>query len=145
MKLLTPKNLRNLIKPLTYMSIFWIFTDLLPNTKFNGGPVSKLIASFGFFLAYHIGHFLLGFFKLRKNMVARAMMSTATVTGYLVLADKYLADIIDLNPTYVGNTDFIFFKVPVLFQLNDIFSICIFCALILVFCCIIVEVSNKRT
>lgn len=139
------KTARTLLKPLIYVAVFWIFTDILPGTLFKAGPVSKLIASFGFYIAYHIGLFILNFFRLRSNVIARFMMSSATTTGYLLAVDKFMPDILDLNKTYVGNTDFVLFKIPQLFEITDIYFICIFCAIILVLCCIIIEVSIKRT
>lgn len=138
------KTSRKLLKPLIYVAVFWIFMDILPNTQFHAGPVSKIIASFGFYIAYHIGLFILSFFKLRSNIIARFMMSAATTTGYLLALDKFVPDILNLNATYVGNIDLVITKIPKLFELNDIYFICIFCAIILVLCCIIIEVSIKR-
>ncbi len=136
---------RSLLKPLIYMAVFWIFMDILPNTVFTAGPISKILAAAGFYVAYHCGLFILKFFKLRNNIIARFIMSSATTAGYLYLVDKYFSDILNLNPTYIGDTDLIIWQIPKLIELTDIYSIYIFCALILVFCCIIIEVSSKRS
>lgn len=143
-KLRYSKTLKRLLKPLVYMAVFWIFMDILPNTSFSAGPVSKVIASFGFFVAYHIGHFILGFFRLKRNNIARFIMSSATTTGYLWLIDKYMPNILRLSATYVGDTDLIIWQIPKLFEITDIYYVYIFCALILTFCCIIIEISIKR-
>ena len=135
---------RKLLTPLIYIAVFWIFMDILPNTAFNAGPVSKIIAAAGFYIAYHSGLLILKFFKLRNNVIARFLMSSATTSGYLYLLDKYFPDILNLNPTYIGNTNLVAWQIPKLIEITDIYTIYIFSALILVFCCLIIEVSFKR-
>lgn len=111
---------RSLLKPLIYMAVFWIFMDILPNTVFTAGPISKILAAAGFYVAYHCGLFILKFFKLRNNIIARFIMSSATTAGYLYLVDKYFSDILNLNPTYIGDTDLIIWQIPKLIELTDI-------------------------
>jgi hypothetical protein len=127
-----------------YFAVFWIFMDLLPGVFFKGGIVSKLLAAAGFLVIYALGPFLMKFFKLHYSLVAKFLVNTVLTAAYLWACDKYFPDIIKLGPTYIGNTDLIIFKIPTLLTITDIYFVYFFCAIFLVFCCIIMERSIKR-
>ena len=135
---------KNVIQYFIYFAIFWIFMDLLPGVIFKGGPISKTLAALGFLIAYSFGPMLLSFFKLHISIIAKFLINTVITTAYLLVCDKYLSDIIKLGPTYIGNTDLIAFKIPKLLVISDSYFVYIFCAIFLVFCCIIMERSSKR-
>lgn len=138
------KTSRKLLKPLIYIAVFWIVMDLIPGVVYRAGSTSKILAATGFYMVFNLGTFLLSFFKLQVNYIARFIVSSITVGGYLFVLDKYLPDLLDLNPTYVGDIDLLFTRIPRLANITDIYLIALFCAIFLVICCIIIEVSIKR-
>lgn len=135
---------KNLILVFIYFAIFWIFMDLLPGVAFKAGAVSKFLATSGFLIVYFLGPMLLSFFKLHISTLAKFLINTVLTAGYLWVCDKYLSDIIKLGPTYIGDVDLIAFKIPKLLVISDIYFVYFFCAIFLVFCCIIMERSIKR-
>jgi hypothetical protein len=125
------------------MAIFWLFMDMLPGANFRFNSLGRLIAALGFTFAISFGNFIIYFLKLPRLWFAYLISRLIMVLAYLWLLDTFLPAILDLGPSFLGNFDFILFKLPKLIELPNVYFTIAFSAPFLVICSIILEKLKK--
>lgn len=134
---------KKFLKFFTNLSIFFIFIHLLPNVKFPSSEIGVIYISAFYALIVNISPFILGFFKIPKVIALQIAFGIALVFGYLHLLSNNFSNLIQFYPTYIGNSDLLFVKIPLLFELNSAESIFLFSSIILILCSIIVNKQIK--
>jgi len=123
--------------------VFFAIVAIVPGLNSPNGPIPIILVGSVFSLIMIFLTKIVRFFKFPDSIPAKLIFGTILNSLLFFLIQAQGSDLITLSKTYIGGSNFLFFNIPKIFEIQDLTIVVIYIAFLLTICSIILTKLAK--